>query len=119
MYCVPSLICWPRKQGVDWCPGRREKGRNQKGNRSKSGIGATTDTSSSSDDGDDSCCFTLSVSDARNAAVRDDSDVFCIDTAGDSSREERDTTLEIVKFPTEQWELDKDLEVRRLRLCNM
>ncbi|CAM9671087.1 unnamed protein product, partial [Ectocarpus sp. 12 AP-2014] len=102
--------------GVDWCPGRRPKGGNRNGNssKSKSDVGATADTSSSSDDDDvdNSCCFTLSVSDARDAAVRDDSDVFCIDDAGDSSREERDTTLEIVKFPTEQWELDKDLEIR-------
>lgn len=111
---MPFLVCWSRKQGVDWCPGRRPKGGNRNGNSSKSDVGATADTSSSSDDDDDdSCCFTLSVSDARDAAVRDDSDVFCIDNAGDSPREERDTTLDIVKFQTEQWELDKDLEVRR------
>lgn len=84
----------------------------------------------------DGCCFVLAVADAHNTVVGDRSAPFCIaDSAGPSaeragsdgeaasgsggdaveSTADSDATLEIVKFPSDQWEIGAAQEVRHPR----
>lgn len=133
------LLFWDRQQGSGWC-GREEA--NRKGTNTTAAGSADGDTASDSDD-DDGCCFIVLVSDAHNAGVNDETGPLCIDAAkvlssadgvsnegadtargdgsgGDSGGDgmeltgKTNATLEIVKFPSGQWEIGTVQEVRRV-----
>lgn len=129
---------WHRPQGGEWC-GR--EGVNRNGINSTTADSADGDATRDGNDDVDGCCFTVSVSDARNANVNDETGPLCIDAAaflsaegvstedadiaargdggsggssssGGEAVKAGDATLEIVKFPSGPWEIGTVQEVR-------
>ncbi|CAM9278282.1 unnamed protein product, partial [Hapterophycus canaliculatus] len=112
-------IPFPAELDVQWCPGWQTEIDTPGKNHSSDTDSATNTTSRS-------CCFRLSVFDARNPDVKDTSGEFCIEPTGGAASSflgdgesddlgsvgELGAKVEVVKFPVNQWEIGTAQEIQ-------